>query len=181
MVMRVINLAGAPGAGKSTTAAGLFNLMKLKGFKVELVTEFAKELTYDKAHGTLSNQLLVFAEQEHRIRRLYQTKQVDYVITDSPLFLSLVYADTREFGEWFTRAVLEVNSKYLNSYWIVDRVKPYQEFGRNQTEAQAKELDSRIANLTMTVSGHTARHVSGDEMASRIIFEELFGELRSFE
>jgi dephospho-CoA kinase len=34
--MRVINLAAGPGAGKSTTAAGLFNIMKLKGLKVEL-------------------------------------------------------------------------------------------------------------------------------------------------
>ena len=46
--MKVINLWGGPGCGKSTTAAGLFSIMKMRGHKVELVTEYAKELTYDR-------------------------------------------------------------------------------------------------------------------------------------
>lgn len=42
----VINIFGAPGAGKSTTAAALFALMKLEGYKVELATEHAKDRYY---------------------------------------------------------------------------------------------------------------------------------------
>ena len=177
--MKVINLAAGPGAGKSTTAAGLFNIMKLKGFKVEMVTEFAKELTYDKAEGTLSNQLLVFAEQENRIRRLALDGNVEYVITDSPIILSLVYANRKEFGEWFVRTALEVNSKYQNRYWIIKRNKPYATYGRNQTEAQARELDKKIEDLVNTVSGGLYDTVYGDEMAPLIIYNEMFGELRS--
>ncbi len=45
--LKVINLWAGPGAGKSTTAAGLFNLMKIRGYNVELVTEFAKEMVYE--------------------------------------------------------------------------------------------------------------------------------------
>lgn len=59
----VINLIGGPGAGKSTTAAGLFFLMKCAGLKVELVTEFAKELSYDENWADLKKQLYVLAEQ----------------------------------------------------------------------------------------------------------------------
>ncbi|TYO65512.1 hypothetical protein FXV83_16395 [Bradyrhizobium hipponense] len=58
----VINLIGGPGSGKSTTAAGLFFLMKLAGLKAELVVEYAKELSYDENWSTLKNQLHVLAE-----------------------------------------------------------------------------------------------------------------------
>ena len=39
--LKVINLYGGPGTGKSTTAAALFALIKREGYNVELVTEFA--------------------------------------------------------------------------------------------------------------------------------------------
>ena len=45
---KVINLFGGPGAGKSTTAAGLFYEMKVRDIKCELVTEYAKDMTYEK-------------------------------------------------------------------------------------------------------------------------------------
>ena len=41
----VINLFGAPGAGKSTGAAYIFALLKMAGIEAELVTEFAKDIT----------------------------------------------------------------------------------------------------------------------------------------
>ena len=69
LTLKVINLWGEPGAGKSTVAAGLFNLMKLMGEKVELVTEYAKDLTYEKNHVSLQNQLLILATQDNRLRR----------------------------------------------------------------------------------------------------------------
>ena len=39
----VVNLFGAPGAGKSTGAAYIFALLKMAGIEAELVTEFAKD------------------------------------------------------------------------------------------------------------------------------------------
>jgi hypothetical protein len=61
--MKVINLWAGPGAGKSTTAAGLFFLMKLTGRRVELVTEYAKEVVYDQDPTRIKNQLLILAKQ----------------------------------------------------------------------------------------------------------------------
>jgi ABC-type oligopeptide transport system ATPase subunit len=86
----IINLWGGPGCGKSTTATGLFSLMKMRGHKVELVTEYAKELTYDNNWDMLTKQELIFPEQYRRQKRL--AEQVDYVITDSPLPLNIIYA-----------------------------------------------------------------------------------------
>ena len=52
--MKVINLFGGPGCGKSTTAADLFARMKLRGLSVELVTEYAKDVVWDeKAAATI--------------------------------------------------------------------------------------------------------------------------------
>lgn len=84
--MKVINLLSGPGAGKSTTAAGLFYQMKLKGINVELITEYAKDMTWEERYNTLSNQLYIFAKQYSRQLRV--KNKVDYIVTDSPLLLS---------------------------------------------------------------------------------------------
>ena len=68
----VINLVGGPGSGKSTTAAGLFFLMKIRGLRCELVTEYAKELSYDKNWSDLKRQLHVLAEQERHPEAVLQ-------------------------------------------------------------------------------------------------------------
>lgn len=43
MKMLVVNMFGAPGAGKSTGAAYIFSKLKMAGVNAELVTEFAKD------------------------------------------------------------------------------------------------------------------------------------------
>lgn len=170
--MRVINLAGGPGSGKSTTAAGLFNLMKCAGMRVELVTEVAKDLTYDKSFGLLHNQLLVFANQEHRLHRL--VGEVDFAITDSPLYLGMAYADERKYGLWYENMTYSVLRQYDNEFFFINRVKPYATYGRNQTEDQARALDVNILRLTQLYSAGHFTEVDGDETAPITIFERLF-------
>ena len=117
LTLKVINLWGEPGAGKSTVAAGLFNLMKLMGEKVELVTEYAKDLTYEKNHGSLQNQLLILATQDNRLRRL--EGQVEWAITDSPLPLGILYV-TPEYDEWLEDAAFAAFERYdLNALTAV--------------------------------------------------------------
>ena len=86
---KVINFYGGPSAGKSTMAAQLFGIMKSKRLNVEMVPEFAKDLTWKKS-GCLDDQVYVFANQNHALYTLLG--QVDYIITDSPLILGLHYA-----------------------------------------------------------------------------------------
>ena len=46
-IMLVVNLFGAPGAGKSTGAAYIFSRLKMLGINAELVTEFAKDKVWE--------------------------------------------------------------------------------------------------------------------------------------
>ena len=93
--MIVVNLYGGPGAGKSTGAAYVFSRLKEAGVVAELVTEFAKDLTWDHSRAIL-DQMFVFGTQYHRLARL-ELDGVQVAVTDSPLLLSVVYAknDTR--------------------------------------------------------------------------------------
>lgn len=170
-MMRIINVWGGPGSGKSTTAAGLFSMMKMRGHKVELVTEFAKDLTYKKDFITLSNQLAVLGEQDHRLRRL--EGHVDYVITDSPLLLSIVYAQGIYSEQWFRRAVWGAFCTYDNTNFLLKRAKPYMEYGRNQTEDEAREIDGVLRRL-LDAYGVEFTQIKGDEAAPSAIYSVLF-------
>ena len=63
--MKVINLFGGPGSGKSTTAASVFSKLKIMGYNVELVTEFAKDMVWEQHDSIFDNQLLIFAEHKN--------------------------------------------------------------------------------------------------------------------
>lgn len=58
----VINLFGAPGAGKSTGAAYIFSRLKMVGLNAELVTEFAKDKVWEGATAPFENQLYILGD-----------------------------------------------------------------------------------------------------------------------
>jgi hypothetical protein len=89
--LKVINLFGAPGMGKSATRSGLFWLMKVKGMSVEEVSEYAKFLVLSGREWQLKrDQLSVMASQHHKM--LILDGVYDYAVTDSPLMLASFYA-----------------------------------------------------------------------------------------
>ena len=56
--MLVVNLFGAPGAGKSTDSAiYIFSQLKINGINAELVTEFAKNIIWEHNRKALTNQI----------------------------------------------------------------------------------------------------------------------------
>ena len=142
--MKVINLFGGPGAGKSTTAAGLFHLMKFAGMSVELVTEYAKEMTWEKRHNILSDQLYILAKQYRRVKRLQG--EVEFVVTDSPFLLCILYRRD-DYSETLDRLVLELWNQYENLNFYLERVKPYVALGRSQAEAEARKIDVSTKDL----------------------------------
>lgn len=165
--MRVINLFGGPGCGKSTTAAGLFYQMKHDGQRVELVTEYAKDIVWADRHRELDDQLYITGKQHHRLFHL--KNKVDYCITDSPLILSLVY--NRTMPQSFHPFVIDVFHMYDNYAIILKRTKPYMLFGRTQTEEEARELDRQIFSLVNTVVPQdNILHIDGDTDAPKNIF-----------
>jgi len=148
--LRVINLWGGPGAGKSTTAAGLFNVMKAWGYRVELVREVAKDFTYRKDFGSLRNQLLLLGLQDDRLRCL--AGQVDWAITDSPLPTGEAYM-TPEYADWLPDAIKGAYDRYDNLDFMIRRVKDYETYGRNQTESQALALDIQLRDIFTRYTG----------------------------
>ncbi len=139
MSQLIINFYGGPGSGKSTMAARVFAELKERKHNAELVTEFAKDLTWQESFGVLDNQLYVFAKQYHRLWRLKD--KVDIVVTDSPLVFSLVYGKT---SDTFKQLVKEEFNKFDNINIFLQRVKEYQPKGRSQTEEEAKLIDGVI-------------------------------------
>lgn len=164
----IVNPVAGPGAGKSTLAHNLFALMKAAGEKVEFVTEYAKELTYDEDWMMLSEQALVLREQERRQRRL--RGKVDYVVTDSPLPVGLVYAPPPFDEPWFAERVWKAFDAYENFTVFVERVHPFQTYGRYHDEAESLELDARLRVL---FKDRIDLVVPGDDDGPKQVYEAL--------
>jgi len=157
--MKVINLLGGPGCGKSTTASGLFYYMKLRGLKVELVREYVKDAVYED-RNIFDDQVYIFAKQNRRQAILKD--KVDWIVTDSPLLLNAVYAPVNYY-ESFSNLCLEAFHEYDNHNFFIDRNKPYSTQGRYHTYEQALEVDKKILDIMnnnnikyTTVRGGTA-------------------------
>lgn len=141
--MIVINLYAGPGAGKSTAAAGIFCMLKLHGVNAEYVSEFAKDLTWEERRKTLTNQYYIWGKQYHRMWRLRD--EVDVIVTDSPLPLSLLYGKTCDS---FHDTVLETfNTTFDNMNYVLKREKKYNPKGRNQTERESRVIDSEVERM----------------------------------
>jgi len=141
----VVNLCGAPGAGKSTGAAYVFSKLKMAGVNAELVTEFAKDKVWEDTHAPFENQMYMFAKQWFRITRC--ENKVDVIVTDSPIILSLIYQTDPRLGEEFNALVLKIFNQYNNVTYFLNRVKPYNPVGRFQTEAESDALSKKIKSV----------------------------------
>lgn len=153
--MKVINLFGGPGSGKSTTAAGLFYEMKMQGYDVELVTEYAKDLVYSGQLSTmLEQQEYLFAEQNFRLQRL--ADHVSWAIIDSPILLSAVYPKINQqlnvAREWpalpqFIGLVKAQFESYDNINIYLERPKQYQTWGREHSRDESVMIDDAILQI----------------------------------
>lgn len=144
----VVNLYAGPGTGKSTTAAQLFALLKQDGVNCELVTEFAKDLTWEGRTKALSFQPYVAGKQMYRIWRLIG--EVDVIIVDSPIMLcGHIYGEIG-VSDAFLQFVRDIHKSW-NTYDVIlqrnPQARPYNTSGRNQTEDEAAAIDHRIASM----------------------------------
>lgn len=143
--MLIVNLFGAPGAGKSTLAAYIFAKLKMAGVNAELVTEFAKDKTWENNRKALANQVYVFGKQLYRITRCQD--DVDVIVTDSPLLLSVIYNHSDILGEDFNNLVYKVFNSYDNANYFINRVKNYNPKGRNQTEKESDKIAIEVKEM----------------------------------
>nr|WP_301289251.1 AAA family ATPase [Natronocella acetinitrilica] len=163
-------MIGAPCAGKSTVAAGLFHAMKMRGMRVELVTEFAKDVVWDGHFSLLEDQIFVFAEQHRRLNRL--VGKVDYIITDSPLLLSAFYQPAG-YPETFTPMVVDFYHRYDNRLYYLERTADYSADGRLQMEQEADEIAAGLLAFLAGTGVDYTPLASDREAVERILTDVL--------
>lgn len=136
----VVNFFAGPGAGKSTSAAHLFAMLKWDDIECEMVREFAKELVWSECTAQLNDQIFVFAEQLHR--QIVLEDKVPVIITDSPLLLSILYDDAN--NQAMRALILQQFGRNHNINIYLRRRKRYNKNGRMQTHEQAIEKDNQL-------------------------------------
>lgn len=145
----VINIAGGPGSGKTTVAASVFSMLKAKGYEVENVSEFAKELVWEGRNEAFNDRLYMHGEQNHRLMQM--NGKLDYIITDSPLFLTSIYNSyylkdhfSASYNQMIDLVTIETFKLYNNRVYFLSRNTEYQNIGRREDENTANIIDDLV-------------------------------------
>ena len=184
-----INLYGGPASGKSTTAARLFGELKLRGADCELVTEYAKDKVWEGTTNVFNDQFYVSAKQWHRLFSL--KGKVDYVITDSPILMSAVYANKDDNA---LKVLIVDRHESIGSINIFINRDPdkFSQNGRSQNLEESKQKDQEIKDWvnfvcqfdlsidrdhdTSTLIGLIDHIVAGrakEDKKKKVVFEDL--------
>lgn len=143
------NLLGGPGAGKSETALRLAADIKHDLRSVEHVGEYVKSWAYQKRTVEKFDQVYIFGKQ-HQYEYRFISSGVKNIITDSPVFLSSVYAPS-ELALPLTALCMAYDREFPSMNIFIQRGdKPYLQAGRWQTKDEALELDKRIFDMAQT-------------------------------
>jgi hypothetical protein len=152
---KIINLFAGPSAGKSSVAGALFSELKRRHLSVDAPYEFPKVLAWDKNYPAIKDQFYVIGNQHRGIARSYG--QVDYIIVDSPILLSLVYKNFYDdkpyypasfYGKEFDDFILSLHNKYDNLNVFIKRDDTrFDQKGRYQNLDESKRVDARIKEL----------------------------------
>lgn len=169
----IVNMIAGPGTGKSTTAAGVFVELKHAGVNCELVTEYAKDLVWGRTTTTLGNQIYIFGKQYHRLWRLLD--QVDVVVTDCPLLLSLYYGAHE--SDAFKRLVLQTFEQMDNMNFYLIRRKAFNPSGRLQSEDEARQIDHELSRI-LDANDVPYAEVLADATAPKAIASVVLDELK---
>jgi len=147
-IRRICVFAG-PGSGKSTLAAGLFSRLKIANYDVEHVNEYVKTWAHQGYKPQSFDQLYIFAKQVHM--EDVALRHVDHIVTDCPLLMSATYAEFYGFPAYnelmYLSRIFDDEFPALNL--LIERTVPYENKGRYQSEAEAREFDELLKeNLT---------------------------------
>lgn len=152
MKTKIINIFGGPGSGKSIFCMELLSTMKKlntdKPFTVEYVSEAAKNYVWTNSKimdGSEKNQTILLGEQLHRLENL--NTNVDFIVTDSPIFLNALYNKecTWEYEEIISRIMSTYDN--INYFLIRDLNVPYESAGRLQTLEEAIQIDENLERI----------------------------------
>jgi nicotinamide riboside kinase len=183
--MYVINFFGGPSTGKSTLATTLFSFLKTKyNLRVEYVHEYAKDLVYEKRNNILQNdQLYVFAKQNHMLKMIELSEQIDIIINDSPILLSSIFGNINEsISKKFDDFIVETFKSYNNINFLIKRNDSFfQSYGRIEQDVDAakaidqliiKSLEDNAIDYSLIFNDeieHTLKSIENDLLSKGII------------
>lgn len=152
----LVNLFAGPAAGKSTTAAGVFTLLKMHGVECDMPHEFAKDLVWEENYAMAWDQTYVFGQQHHRIWRVME--KVDVILCDSPLLLSVVYRK-ENLGKKFIEHVVELHKQYNNLNVFIERnvSLDFEGNGRAHNYDESIKIDNQIKD---TLDEYTTKYIT---------------------
>ena len=146
----------------------------MRGINAELVTEFAKDKVYEQSKKVFENQAYIFGKQYFQLTRCKD--DVDVIVTDSPLSLSMIYNNDPILGESFNQLVRDVRNQYDSMDYFVFRVKKYNPKGRFQTEKESNELAKDIFNF-LEEEKITFCPIKGDKEGYDKVVEDVINRL----
>jgi len=117
--------------------------LKKKGLKVELAFEWIKLKLYEGTPYPFVDQVYTFGKQFKQINQLKD--KVDYIVTDSPILLSLMYGKSE--GKEFLSFVRHCYFKFDNVDFVLERDHAYQSYGRNQNEEESNVMQKEIIKV----------------------------------
>lgn len=172
--MKTINLFGSAGAGKSTTALGVAHILKINGYKVEYVSEYAKQLVMSGCQNLLTHQEHVFTNQLFQMNIL-KNKDLDFIVTDSPLLLSAFYGKKYKTStENLEKLVIEHFNNFDNVNYFIERTHDYDNVGRIQNEEES-DNDSVELIQFLKMNGTNVKEVKSHTiLSSYIAYDVIF-------
>lgn len=170
MKTRVVNFFGRPSSGKSTLAAGLFYELKMRGINCEQIQEYAKDKVWEESFKTLDNQLYILGKQAHRQFRCRD--QVDLMISDSPLLMSLYYG--RHLSDAFKQVVRDTFNEYDNFSFFINPIDiKYNPKGRTQTEEEAIEIQKELYEIFKECDGRIINRRKNEDVMNYLVGEVI--------
>jgi predicted ATPase len=178
----IISLYGGPGAGKSTSAAYLYYLLKAAGENTEMVREYVKNWAWEGRMISAYDQIYFLGKQARHESMLFG--KVKFIVTDAPIFMSVYYAQAfctpilaegiKQTVQAFYQQTLEDGHRHYHV--LLQRAHKYASEGRYQTEDEAKEIDQKLDKMFADLKLPGLMKVNSDEKSLKALFDVIMRE-----
>ena len=151
---KIIALIGAPASGKTTLALNLVTQLKVRDKNAKYILEYPRDYIERYGHPEhISEQMLIFLMWNRILQNAVNTNY-DYIVCDSPVFVSYVYglfkADhSSEKDRMWMRELLDMTLESVQMYDKVFYITPGKKFPiKDNLRHSDYEIQKRIdANI----------------------------------
>ena len=170
----VINFLAGSGAKKTTLAMDISAELKwFGGINIEYVGEYVKPMVFEERKSVFKNQDYIFGKQYYNVQRLTDCGKLDVIVTDSPIILGILYnRKNKGIDLTFEQNILNRFNEFNNINYFVQRVKPFQQIGRHQTEQEARADDIELKDILKEYNIDYTE-IKGEKASTEIIANQI--------